>query len=66
MLNETGSVEVSIYDLTGKKIAEIFEGSLTRGYHTFRWDATNYSSGIYFYIIKSDFSSVSKKIMLLK
>ncbi|MBE2254734.1 MAG: T9SS type A sorting domain-containing protein [Ignavibacteria bacterium] len=66
MLNEPGSVEVSIYDLTGKKIAEIFEGSLTRGNHTFRWDATNYSSGIYFYVIKSDFSSVSKKIMLLK
>lgn len=65
-LNETGFVEVSIYDITGKKITELFNGNLTKGNHNFRWDATSFSSGIYFYIIRNNFSTESKKLMLLK
>ena len=48
-LQTAGHVEVSIYDLQGRKVADLYNGLLEakRG-HVFNWDASNVASGQYF------------------
>ena len=44
-----GLVDISVYDLQGRKVANIFNGYLDAGYgHKFNWDAANLASGRYF------------------
>ncbi len=65
-LPSTQSVEIVIYNVIGQKVAEIFNGKLTAGLHKFEFDARSFSSGIYFYQVKTtDFTAV-KKMTLLK
>lgn len=45
---ETKNISISIYDFSGKKIADIFSGLLSRGTHNFSWIADGYDSGVYF------------------
>lgn len=46
--NET--IELSLYDLTGKKIAEVFKGVLN-GNQIFEYDVSKLTEGLYFYKI---------------
>ena len=63
---EETTVSVSIYDLRGRKVEDIFLGQKNLGYHMTTWDASHYSSGIYFVrFISPHFNSI-KKIMLVK
>ena len=52
-------------------VKTIFSGFLDRGIHKFRWNATGsdgieVGSGVYFYTIKSNSVSLSKKIVFAK
>ena len=48
-LQTTGYVEVSIYDLQGRKVANLYNGMLeAKPGHVFNWDASNVASGQYF------------------
>jgi hypothetical protein len=42
-------VNLAIYDNLGRKIAELINGEQLKGNHEAVWDASKYSSGIYFY-----------------
>ena len=48
-LAKSGVVDVTVYDLQGRKVATLFSGNLeaSQGY-TFNWDASNVASGQYF------------------
>ena len=59
-------VSIKIYDLNGRLINAIYDNFLSNGYHTFKWDAQDYSSGIYIVTIGSENSYISSKISLLK
>jgi len=65
-LPKSGVISLTVYDILGRKVAELVNGSLTAGYHTVNFNASNLSSGVYFYRLEAgDFVSV-KKLMLLK
>ncbi len=65
-LPNAGDVSLAVYDILGRKVAELVHGNLTAGYHTVNFNASNLASGVYFYRIHAgDFVSV-KKLMLLK
>ena len=59
-------VSVKIYDLNGKLVDTLHDDFLSNGNHTFKWNAQNYSSGIYIVSIASENSYISSKISLLK
>ena len=59
-------VSVKIYDLNGKLVDTLHDDFLSNGNHTFKWNAQNYSSGIYIVGIASENSYISSKISLLK
>jgi hypothetical protein len=44
---EVSNASLAIFDILGRKIANLADGTLSEGWHNFIWDATNVSSGIY-------------------
>jgi hypothetical protein len=63
---EAAEVEIYVYDIVGNKIQKLHTGSLSQGRHTFSFDGTELPSGIYFYEIKSPFSTLVRKMILAK
>jgi hypothetical protein len=57
---------ISIYDVLGKKAAEILNEKLTAGTYEIEWNASAYPSGVYFYKLVSGEYSVTKKMILTK
>ena len=65
-LPKTEDVSLIIYNLIGQEIIRIVGGVQQAGYHKVTWNASNVSSGIYFYrLAAGDFVS-TKKMVLLK
>ncbi len=71
-LQASQKVELSVYDVLGKKVAELLNRNLSAGSHFVTFNATNMSSGVYIYKIStSNFSTgpgfnSAKKLLLLK
>lgn len=61
---EAGKVSLSLYDMNGKLIKILVNGSRESGTHTVRFNSASLSSGIYFYKMQSgNFSAVKKMII---
>jgi hypothetical protein len=68
-LPQSANVSLTIYNSIGEKVAELLKGNMNSGKHSVTFDASNLSSGIYFYRIsaigeKSNFIKVEKMILL--
>ncbi len=46
-LQTDGRVTLTVYDLAGRRVAEVADGDLTAGRHTLTWDASSIASGAY-------------------
>ena len=58
-------VRLVIYDMLGREVATLVNEQLKPGSYEIDWDASIYSSGIYFYKLSAeDFSEVKKMILL--
>ena len=60
------NIKLEVYDLLGRKISTLFEGEQSAGNHTFSFDGSKLSSGVYIYRLTSDSQMLSKKMLLLK
>ena len=60
------SVNVSIYDMQGRKVETLLNKNINSGYFSLDWNAQDYVSGIYFLKLKSEKIARVKKIILLK
>jgi hypothetical protein len=65
-LPDNKQVRLTVFDLTGRKIAELVNGYLSAGNHTVSWDASEMASGIYLYRLQTSSSSLSRKMLLIK
>lgn len=66
-----GPVGLEIYDPTGRRVASLFDGSLTAGTHRFTWDGASVAgkpadSGVYFARLRTADGERSQKLVLLK
>lgn len=50
-LPNDANVQINVFDITGKQVASLFDGSQRAGNHSVKFDASNLSSGVYFYRI---------------
>ncbi|MBD3169770.1 MAG: T9SS type A sorting domain-containing protein [candidate division Zixibacteria bacterium] len=62
----SGQVSLKVYNLNGQIIETLVDGHLTAGKHTVNWDADKYSSGIYFYKLKTGEIESVRKMSLIK
>jgi hypothetical protein len=70
-LKKAGNVTLSIYDVLGRKINTLYNGTLPVGSHSLIWNGTDelgktVTSGIYFYRLESADGSIVKRMVLLK
>ncbi len=61
-----GIITLNIYDINGKKLEELVNGSYSAGVYQADWNAANYSSGIYFYTIVANGFTDTKRMILVK
>jgi len=60
------NVRIDIYNLLGERIETLVEGRQEAGEHTISWDASSYSSGIYFCKLTTGERMLMRKMTLLK
>jgi Secretion system C-terminal sorting domain len=66
-LSMNSDVNLSIYNQLGQKVATFINKNQTAGKYNIQWDASSFSSGIYYYKIRTSAGFVqSRKLMLLK
>ena len=71
VLPENAMVNIIIYDMMGRQVKTLVNGSQTVGYKSIQWNATNtagqpVSAGIYLYTIETGEFRQTKKMVLLK
>jgi hypothetical protein len=59
-------VKLIIYDILGKEVATIVNQKQNTGKYQVEWDASSFSSGVYFYSLEYDGGRITKKLVLLK
>ena len=58
-------VELSIYNLLGQKISTLISERQQAGYYEVQWDASGFSSGVYYYrIIAGEFEQIRKMVLI--
>lgn len=65
-LPKTGIVVLNIYDITGRKITTLLNTSQLGGKHSLKFDASDLAGGLYFYHLRYNGQSQTRKMMLLK
>lgn len=65
-LTTNNEVDLTIYDLAGRKIHTVVNEYQPAGYHAVTWDASGLSSGIYFYRLTAGEFVETKKMVLMK
>lgn len=65
-LPQGANVKLDVYNLAGQQVVRLFEGYNNAGEHSVTWDASGYSSGIYFYKLSAGDKVFTKRMTLLK
>jgi len=70
-ISEPGSVEVSIYDLRGRRVRRFMRAGQRAGYHEIRWSGDDefgarVASGVYLFVVRSGEFSARQTAVLLK
>jgi hypothetical protein len=61
----TNEVKLSIFNLTGQKVATLVQETQRAGYHQVEWDASGFASGVYYYRIEAgEFVGVKKMVLI--
>jgi hypothetical protein len=63
---EKGNVTLNVFDVNGRKVAELFNGQKESGNYIINFDASKLSSGVYFYQLRSAGFFQSRKMILMK
>lgn len=64
-LDARKDVKVEVYDSIGRKISTLLNEVIDGGYHTLDFDGFGLPSGVYFYRISTDQTSITRKMVLI-
>jgi len=63
---QAGNVQLIVFDILGREVATLVNGFMKAGTHDVVFDASNYSSGVYFYKLVAGDVTITKKMLLVK
>lgn len=63
-LLNSSSVELSIYDVSGRRLATLVSGEQTAGEYRVSWDCTHVPSGIYLYHLDANGEGLSRRFVV--
>jgi hypothetical protein len=65
-LSNDSYVDLSIFDLKGKKITSLINDNRSAGTHSIRFNAADLPAGVYFYRLQAGNWADTKKMLLIK
>jgi hypothetical protein len=65
-LPSRGEVRLDVYDVSGRRVGRLAEGSYGAGRHRVRWDARGIPSGLYLCRLEAGGRAVTRKIVRLR
>jgi hypothetical protein len=65
-LSALSFVNLSVYDITGRKVSELVNGTMSAGEHTVSWNASGNASGVYLVRLQTPTESVTQKVVAVK
>ena len=65
-LPERSNVVLKIFNTLGQEVAQLVNKNLEAGTHSYNFDASKLTSGVYIYSLKTDAGVISKKMTLIK
>lgn len=65
-LDKSGRVSIRVYDITGRLVSILVDENSSAGNFSVSWNATGFSSGVYFYTLEALGQKVSKRLTLIK
>ncbi|MBE2257180.1 MAG: S8 family serine peptidase [Ignavibacteria bacterium] len=63
---KVSNVKLQVFDITGREIAVLLNDTKTPGYYEINFNASNLSSGVYFYRIQASDFVETKRMLLIK
>ncbi|MBD3167865.1 MAG: T9SS type A sorting domain-containing protein [candidate division Zixibacteria bacterium] len=65
-LGNEADVKLDVYNVLGEKVETVVNGNFAAGEHTVNWDASEYTSGVYFYKFSANGATETNRMVLLK
>ncbi|MDP2365222.1 MAG: T9SS type A sorting domain-containing protein, partial [Ignavibacteria bacterium] len=65
-LAKSGNITLKVYNILGSEVATLVNGFMEAGKQTVKFSAKDFTSGVYFYTIKAENFTATRKMMLLK
>ncbi len=65
-LGQKSNVSLKVFDMLGREVANLVNGSQEAGQHNVTFNASKLASGVYVYTLKANNNITSKKMMLMK
>jgi len=65
-LHKTAQVSLIVYDILGREVTALVNEKLNAGIYEVSWNASAYSSGVYFYRLTAGDYTAAKKMILIK
>lgn len=65
-LSKATDVKLSVYNISGQKVAELVNGSKPAGVHAVEFDGNGLNSGVYYYTLEYGSKTLTRKMILIK
>ncbi len=65
-LSKNSDVQIEIFNMLGQRVYQKTEANMARGYHTFKLNASGWSSGVYLYRISAENKTITRKMVLVR
>ena len=65
-LKDESKVSLNVYNYTGQLVKTLVNGQKEQGYHKVEFDASQLSTGVYYYTLKTDSKKFTKKMLMVK
>ncbi|MEO0137715.1 MAG: T9SS type A sorting domain-containing protein [candidate division WOR-3 bacterium] len=63
---ERQRIIMNLYDIIGRKVKMIAEGTVEPGVYSYRLDSSDLNSGVYFFILQGERESKTKKLLIVR
>jgi len=66
VLNKSSQINLRVFNTLGQEVSVIANGIYSKGIHSINWNASKFSSGIYFYCLEAGTYKETKKMLLIR
>ncbi len=63
-LPDDGRVELSVYDLSGRRVTSLVNSDMTAGRHEVSWSCADVESGVYLYRLETEAGSITQRLVV--